>query len=585
MNPDLSLALRRVLDLIDEHGHASASVLRARDRLMRDLLPRTVDGSPYLVAGIVGPNNSGKSALFNGLVGTDLSPSLPTGGATKRLYGAASSTLLERMAADQALERFSVLRASSLSAEAVEENAATTEDPSELLAFEVDLPDGLLLIDTPDFDSILEENRHASESLLAVADLAIAVVTKHTYQNREVVHYLERWLSHGRPWLLVYNEAPSHELALEHAKKLSEDLGSAPLAVFSAPHSLDVQESRGTLDPVAQIDGKSVALREFLFDLERVGQVKQRALEASLAQLADDLSQWIRELNEEAEVADELLIVAEKHVAHLAAKVAGCAMPGGPFIEAFRAVLDRRSNAFSRGWRMGLRKVRLKIESIPAFFSSRSEPEREEVRESLADVERAEFESAWPAFWEDLMRDLGPEGRSLSGEDCAIALAISLEGELTEARADELRSTASVAIGASSVDLEAFQDVCEVLVEQAIAERGRDWDIQAAVDVTMLAPIAIATAVIIKTGGLGSDMGVAGGAALSSYLSEKYSHLLGTQITNEAARRWAESRRVELAPVVLESVLPKSGALMRETKQLNRNLMDELTELRAKLVS
>jgi len=560
-------------------------MLRARDRLTRDLLPRTVDGSPYLVVGIVGPNNSGKSALFNGLVGADLSPSLPTGGATKRLFGAASSNLLERMDADPSLERFSVVRAKGLSPAQLDGSTDTTEDPSELLAFEVDLPDGLLLIDTPDFDSITEENRLASESLLAVADLAIAVVTKHTYQNREVVHYLQRWLSHGRPWLLVYNEAPSHALALEHAQKISEDLGSSPLAVFSAPHNLDVQENGAPLDPAATIDSRSVALRDFLLDLERVAQVKQQALDASLAQLADDLSQWVRELNAEAEAAHELLAVAEKHIEGLAAKVAGCAMPGGPFIEAFRAVLDRRSNAISRGWRLGLRKVRLKIESIPAFFSSRPASEREDVRDSLADVERAEFERVWPECWEGLMRDLGPEGRALSHEEVSPKLASALGSELTEEQTEAVRAKTSSAIGASSVDLEAFQDVCEVLVEQAIAERGRDWDIQAAVDVTMLAPIAIATAVIIKTGGLGSDMGVAGGAALSSYLSEKYSHLLGTQITNEAARRWASSRSVELAPVILEAVLPESGARMRETESQSRTLMDELKQLRAGLVS
>ncbi|MEM8713109.1 MAG: hypothetical protein AAGG01_19345, partial [Planctomycetota bacterium] len=62
------------------------------DLLERDLLPRTAGGHDHLVAGIVGPNNAGKSALFNALVAGQgagapptLSPSLPTGGATRRL--------------------------------------------------------------------------------------------------------------------------------------------------------------------------------------------------------------------------------------------------------------------------------------------------------------------------------------------------------------------------------------------------------------------------------------------------------------------------------------------------------------------
>jgi hypothetical protein len=538
-----------------------------------------------LVVGIVGPNNSGKSALFNGLVGRDLSPSLPTGGATKRLYGAASNELLDRMAGDEALERFSLLRANGLSGSQIEASAETTDDPSELLAFDVDLPDGLLLIDTPDFDSVSEANRLASESLLAVADLAVAVVTRHTYQNREVVMFLQRWLSHGRPWLLVYNEAPSHDLALEHAAKISEDLGHAPLAVFSAPHSLEVQDRKCPLSPTSLVDNEQMALRSYLLDVERVGQVKQQALDASLAQLSDDLGLWIGELSSEADNAAELLSVAEKHITVLANKVAGCAMPGGPFIEAFRTVLDRRTNAFSRRWRLGLRKLRLKIESIPAIFTSKNSSEREEVRESLADVERAELERSWPEFWDGIMRDLGPEGRMLSHDDVESELSELLKSELTEELAADIRSGTSASIGESAVDLDAFQDVCEVLVEDGITERGRDWDIQAAVDVTMLAPIAIATAVIIKTGGLGSDMGVAGGAALSSYLSEKYSHLLGTQITTEAARRWAETRSVELAPMLLNSVLPKSATSMRATLAENRNLIESLATLRGTLLS
>jgi hypothetical protein len=99
----------------------------------------------------------------------------------------------------------------------------------------------------------------------------------------------------------------------------------------------------------------------------------------------------------------------------------------------------------------------------------------------------------------------------------------------------------------------------------------------------MLAPIAIATAVIIKTGGLGSDVGVAGGAALSSYLFEKYSHLLGTRITNEAARRWAEQRAAELAPILAAAILPESAGLLRETEHGNRTLIQELDRLRAAL--
>ncbi len=593
LHPELSASLRRLRDLLEEDARRrspeadSEVVARARARLVRDLLPRTVGGAPYLVAGIVGPNNSGKSALFNSIVGRELSPSLPTGGATRRLYGAAHPELAERLFRDPTLERFAIVAAGTLSAEERTAAAAPAPDPAELLLFPAELPDALLLIDTPDFDSVLEENRLASESLLAVADLAIAVVTRHTYQNREVVHFLLRWLSHGRPWLLVYNEAPSPEIAREHAHKLASDLGHEPLAIFAAPHSLAVQEGSARLTPT-RIDrttnGAPEDLSGFLFDVERVGEVKARALSASLAQLADDLAEWRGLLEAEAQNAQTLLEAAEGHARGAALRIGSCAMPGGPFIEAFRAVLDRRSNPLTRSWRMGLRKVRLKLEALPSLFAARRVPAPDAVRQSLADVEGAELERAWPAFWEELVRDLGPEGRAGARGAIAGVIRDALDRDLAEARGRSARSTASASLASSSMDLEAFQLFCEVLVEDAIRERGRDWDIQAAVDVAMIAPIAIAAAVIIKTGGLGSDVGVAGGAALSSYLFEKYSHLLGTRITNEAARRWAAQRSAEVLPVLVSSVLAESAALLRDTIQRSRTLSAEVAVLARQVV-
>src|SRR5215470_3750944 len=102
----LSDLLRHGRELLAPLRAQQEAAARACDRLERDLLPRTAGGATYLVAGIVGPNNAGKSALFNALVGTDVSPSVPTGGATRRLVGAAHPQLLARLAAEPTLTRF-----------------------------------------------------------------------------------------------------------------------------------------------------------------------------------------------------------------------------------------------------------------------------------------------------------------------------------------------------------------------------------------------------------------------------------------------------------------------------------------------
>jgi len=76
---DRSAILRRARDLLAPLRERIPSAAQGLDLLERDLLPRSAGGDAYLVIGIVGPNNAGKSALFNALVGRPLSPSLPTG--------------------------------------------------------------------------------------------------------------------------------------------------------------------------------------------------------------------------------------------------------------------------------------------------------------------------------------------------------------------------------------------------------------------------------------------------------------------------------------------------------------------------
>ena len=82
-HPQTFRELQRTLAELREQVGAAPRLDHALERLERDLLPRTAGGTDYLVAGIVGPNNIGKSLLFNSLIGAQLSPSEPRGGATR----------------------------------------------------------------------------------------------------------------------------------------------------------------------------------------------------------------------------------------------------------------------------------------------------------------------------------------------------------------------------------------------------------------------------------------------------------------------------------------------------------------------
>lgn len=578
-------ALRRTRDALIPIAARIPAAGRALALLERDLLPRSAGGDASLVAGIVGPNNAGKSALFNALVGRPLSPSIPSGGATRRLVGAAHPSLLAALRAEPTLARFR-LRPFGPDTPA---NAplAPADDPTELLvAEEPALPQGLMLIDTPDFDSILDDNRIASESLLAVADLVIAVVTRHSYQNNAVVRFLEHWLRHGRPWMLVYNEAIDAEVAAAHAEKLASDAGTAPLAMFWAAHSLAVQEGRTPLDPVELPrtgSGGGRPLRNWLGALDQAAHVKALAFAAAVSRLRGELREAAGALAADALRARAVIDAAEERAFAAAVPIAAAAMPAGPFVDAFRTVLDRRSNALSRGWRTALRRVRLAVESVPALLRGRPSGTSAAAAD-LAAIEREELARRWPPFWEELVRDLGREARHPARQAASAAVTELLDADLVEANRSTTRTRAEAALSAPPADLAAFQKACEQLVESAIDARGFDLDIQAAADIATLVPIALAAAVVVHTGGLGSDLAAVGGGALGTFIFEKYAHVLGRGILADARRRWIEVRGRQLARALADAALPTAAAALRAAAAEDAALGSEVQSLRAALL-
>jgi hypothetical protein len=555
------------------HGAVEPLAREAVERLEHDLLPRTAGASEYLVVGVVGPNNAGKSALFNALAGRDLSPSVPTGGATRRLIGALHPSLLERLASEPTLARL-VLERVTPGKDGVHEALERATDPGKLLVVAVEeMPRDVLLVDTPDFDSILTENRAASEALLRVVDLALVVVTRHTYQNKEVVAFLREWLAHGRPWLLVYNESLGEAVTLEHAHKLASDLGCAPVALFQAAFDLAIQRGEQALDP-AGIEGDGgvagAALSRWLFSLGQAVELKRAALEASLAELRDLLGRIVRALADAREEAHAIEARARAPALLLGEGVAREAMPMGPFLEAFRAVLDRRPSSFQRGLRGALKKTRLALERLIARlpFSRRPTVESSQTRSPLSEIESKSLMRHWPAFYEEIVLALTPQGsfwRERTVPDAALGLA--LESDLAPRASDVARERACAALGEDPAVLRAFQEACEELIEQELDTRGGEWFFQLAVDVLHLFPVVAAGIVIFKTGGIGADIVVAGAGTLSSLMAEKVSKLLGSEIARDARERWQKLRSARLAEIVIAASLPATLVILRQREQ------------------
>src|SRR5260221_44069 len=113
-------------------------------------------------------------------------------------------------------------------------------------------------------------------------------------------------------------------------------------------------------------------------------------------------------------------------------------------------------------------------------------------------------------------------------QSAAPEVAALIDADLDEPHRDAAGARAERALEMAPADIAEFQRACEQLVETAIEERGFDLDIQAAADIATLVPLALAAAVIVNTGGFGSDIAAAGGGALGTFLLEKYAHVLGS---------------------------------------------------------
>ncbi|QDU85486.1 Dynamin family protein [Planctomycetes bacterium Pla163] len=534
-------------------------VHRLLDRLDRDLLPRTRLGDDWLVCAIVGPNNAGKSALFNGLCGRDVSPSVATGAATRRLVAAANPALCDELFAEAGHGRFDVRPwedpTSALS---------NAERPDELLLARVDsMPERVLLIDAPDFDSVELANRAAAEAVLAAADVAICVVTKHTYQNAQVVDFLKGWLAGGRPWIAVYNELPTEEIARSHLAKLAADLGTPPLARFGSPYDHAVSEGTRPL-AVADLDGGERVLKQVLAETDRRAEWKRAALAASMSQLAVDAERLARLLEERGGRLER----AHAAIAHQARRsgeeVARVAMPAQPFLAAFLAVIDRRRNPLRRRWHGAVRAVTLAPAAIGRAFGRR-ERVVEPIDANLIELESRALGAATADFVETLGRTIGPAA-SDEGARRDAEFAAALDRDLARSH-DEVLRAVRARHAAAVVDVEGFQAVCEGLVERALEERGRDGDIQAYIDLATLVPAAAAAATIVLTGGFGVDLAVASGGLVTTALMGKYSHLLDRGIAREARRLWEERRGGELGDVLVRAATPESADLLARERE------------------
>ena len=178
-------------------------------QLNRSVIPQLEADCPLLIA-VTGGGSTGKSTLFNALAGQKVSAANPRAGFTRRMVAA----IHPKVVADERkmallFERFRA-NARPRKLEAADE-ALQPGDPVYVEC--PDVPEHLVLIDTPDFDVGTRErftNRASAKEILDVADAILYIATNATYNNKANTDFVRDILSEVglRKVALLYRFSP-----------------------------------------------------------------------------------------------------------------------------------------------------------------------------------------------------------------------------------------------------------------------------------------------------------------------------------------------------------------------------------------
>jgi energy-coupling factor transporter ATP-binding protein EcfA2 len=302
MNPDLAEPLGRLRDAagsvvlnLDVPGAAEAR--RVRDDLVAQvddyLLPRLrqMDAPVLMVVG--GSTGAGKSTLVNSLVGSVVSTAGVIRPTTRAPVLACHPDDLRWFEDQRVLPGLPRTTGGGPPAPGTLQLVPTPT-----------LPPGLALLDSPDIDSVLAENRALANQLLAAADAWLFVTTAARYADAVPWEFLQGARDRGTALSVVLNRVPEDargEVSAHLSEMLRDhDLGAAELLLVPEVALAGELLPAGALAPVRRW------LDALAADAQARGDLVRRTLRGALASLPGRTATIERAAAEQLAVAAEL---------------------------------------------------------------------------------------------------------------------------------------------------------------------------------------------------------------------------------------------------------------------------------------
>lgn len=210
-------------------------------QLLRQKLAPQLGQSAFLAAAVVGGTNIGKSVIFNHLAGSPASAVSPLASGTKHPTCLLPAGFQQQHSLQAIFPDFELRPWSS-----ADQTLQETEQNLLFWRESGDLPESLLLLDTPDIDSDARTNWLRADAVRRCADVLIAVLTQQKYNDAAVKEFFRRAAREGRTVIVVFNQVllpedePYWPIWLQ---TFCDETGLRPETVYLAPADRRAAES------------------------------------------------------------------------------------------------------------------------------------------------------------------------------------------------------------------------------------------------------------------------------------------------------------------------------------------------------
>ncbi|MBN4046812.1 hypothetical protein JYT90_00705, partial [bacterium AH-315-P07] len=449
------------------------------------------------------------------------------------------------------------------------------------IAQEDSLPDHLIIMDTPDVDSIDKRNWEVADHIRAAGDVLVAVVTGEKYKDHRVIQYFKEAAESGRMLIPVMNKANPAEdfdVARKQLEEFCSDVG-IEAHCFVIAHDFEIGEDvsrcieslEEDIDLRAYLEGLNVSeIKKEVF-----GQTVERFIETTagfldhVSDVGDDLRDKIEHFEDLAESASfEYEPAPGKEVGGLFHE----------FVQSKRGTIRRyigsTSAAIVRG-AAGLGR------SIASGFQKRTTLDTEdgaETDESLVKFHRDAIER----IARNLTRRYIEISRSMP-EPAATIIGDAVDELDMDAAVDAIVADTLVSENIS----DEFREHAELMMSEWWKDNtGKRMTLEALDTVLAIMPAAIAGVVGIATHGFGAgEVALASTAAGAAFGAKVMEYQFGDALFDFLSP-WVKEQQVLLNEALLAHLTrPCLGDLYEALEPFDGDVLDDLRRHHARCMS